>query len=386
MPVTAFDLNTHSKIFANAGPQLGAVNTTGFLFGDEEDSQPALPVKQVRNSPDANTYLQLHTTDDSFPILVRREGNGSHVLGSSTPTEQESATDRSIKSRHRQSLPPSAMRHSALLSGDVMSPLNGMLSDITTAKNTAANRRSMEVKFSGLSDQPKRPGLLALPGKGSMNGNPRLSSSYSTNDIPTLKSIGVTIADRQDSMTMQSPIERTPASERLQPSFPSIDASSTRIIQPGPTAFAETPEEHLHQDHRRHSQEQAQLRQNSIAQSALQASAAPFGPSASASTNGGPPSNAGLASSHVMTPFSAQPSAYAGYGVQYNAAPFTNPYATNHQTVHNHNQQSGHWQVQQQYNMHLPPVNWTPPTPYGIEISQTSARAVQPRRGPKDGK
>jgi hypothetical protein len=42
---------------------LDQTNTTRFLFGDEEAS----------TSADAKSYLQMHATDDNFPILVRGE-------------------------------------------------------------------------------------------------------------------------------------------------------------------------------------------------------------------------------------------------------------------------------------------------------------------------
>jgi len=42
---------------------LDQTNTTRFLFGDEEAS----------TSTDPKSYLQMHATDDNFPILVRGE-------------------------------------------------------------------------------------------------------------------------------------------------------------------------------------------------------------------------------------------------------------------------------------------------------------------------
>ena len=45
---------------------LGHINTTSFLFGDDEPSH-----KESATSPDVKTYLQMNTTDDKFPILIR---------------------------------------------------------------------------------------------------------------------------------------------------------------------------------------------------------------------------------------------------------------------------------------------------------------------------
>ena len=45
------------------------INTTGFLFGDDDDKPSAHT--ESATSPDVNTYLQMNTTDDKFPILIR---------------------------------------------------------------------------------------------------------------------------------------------------------------------------------------------------------------------------------------------------------------------------------------------------------------------------
>ena len=50
---------------------LGHINTTNFLFGDDEDGK-----KNPTASPDVNNYLQMNATDDKFPILVRRNQDG----------------------------------------------------------------------------------------------------------------------------------------------------------------------------------------------------------------------------------------------------------------------------------------------------------------------
>jgi hypothetical protein len=59
MPVTKSRNGMHEML------SLDQTNTARFLFG--EDDQGAA-------SPDVNSgYLQMNTTDDKFPILVRRE-------------------------------------------------------------------------------------------------------------------------------------------------------------------------------------------------------------------------------------------------------------------------------------------------------------------------
>ena len=52
---------------------LGQINTTGFLFGDDDSEKQSTKKEQNSTaSPDVKSYLQMNATDDKFPILVRR--------------------------------------------------------------------------------------------------------------------------------------------------------------------------------------------------------------------------------------------------------------------------------------------------------------------------
>lgn len=55
---------------------LGHINTTKFLFGDDED-----PGLNAASSMDVKKYLHMNTTDDNFPILVRNNTQPSLVSG-----------------------------------------------------------------------------------------------------------------------------------------------------------------------------------------------------------------------------------------------------------------------------------------------------------------
>jgi hypothetical protein len=57
MPVTKSRNGMHD--FLNQDPS----NTTRFLFGEDDGA----------TSPDVNKYLQMNTTEDNFPVLVRRD-------------------------------------------------------------------------------------------------------------------------------------------------------------------------------------------------------------------------------------------------------------------------------------------------------------------------
>ncbi|KAI5238849.1 ARM repeat-containing protein [Aureobasidium subglaciale] len=294
---------------------LGSVNTTGFLFGDEGELESTRIHNQA--SPDTKHYLQYQASDDKFPILVRRDGEGMQL--SAARAQQNGSDNQPITAAasrtNRQNLPPSAMRQAVY--GEAPNSHNGILNEINTAKNTAANRRSMEVKFSGLT--PKRPGLLASPNGISSNGVPKLQGSYSTNDIPTLKTTNASNFP-ETSGTVQSP----------RPDFTS-PPRQTSILSNGHQNGYHTPSR----------QEQAkpeELNSNSgtSQRSSLQASAAPFGPSFTSSSF--EPVRAGNnhtngAGNHHVSPSTMQTYGngpyYAGYGMQMLGSGFNNMHLNN---------------------------------------------------------
>lgn len=185
MPVTTHDRKRSN--LPDLSNVLGPVNTTSFLFDDEE--RPIRPIsKSTQVSPsDGRSYLQVQHTADGFPKLIRREENGSSPfanpaaaldLASGQSNGEQQPTDRVTASRHRISLPPSALRNNDANIAGIGSVLANQ------EKPTANNRRSVE--FS-LATEPKRPSLRSSPPRALTNGSS--VSSYSTNDIPTLKSI-----------------------------------------------------------------------------------------------------------------------------------------------------------------------------------------------------
>ena len=72
MPVTSTQKQDQTSSTDYASMMgLGHINTTSFLFGEEEEGK-----KESTTSPDVNSYLQMNATDDKFPILVRRNQDG----------------------------------------------------------------------------------------------------------------------------------------------------------------------------------------------------------------------------------------------------------------------------------------------------------------------
>ncbi|GME56648.1 Pumilio domain-containing protein [Neofusicoccum parvum] len=193
VPVTGLDLRYRASTdLPDLTSVLGHIDTTNFLFGDD-DEKPRNPAA----SPDVKSYLQMNATDDKFPILVRRDGEGAMQLSaasaaldlasisSHSPDPQSNGWPTTTRHRHAQhSLPVNNLHKSDEFGLDGAGGANGTE---TPRRQTMNNRHSMEVRFSPYGDS-KRPGLLATPPNGSANGMPKLQSSYSTNDIPTMKS------------------------------------------------------------------------------------------------------------------------------------------------------------------------------------------------------
>lgn len=252
---------------------LGPVNTTSFLFDDED--RPIRPIsKSTQVSPaDGRAYLQVQHTADGFPKLIRREENGiapfanpsaALDLAAGQSNGEQQATDRATASRHRISLPPSAFRNNdANLAG-----IGSVLA--TQEKPNAGNRRSVEFN---LATETKRPSLRASPPRGLTNGSN--VSSYSTNDIPTLKSI--------NNASVTSPLKSA-----IKPAHQNTSTTSTIHENEAPTDNGNTNGAHNGSDQ---SDRQAQdvttpaqtssdhITSQSDTQTGFQPSAQPFNPS-----------------------------------------------------------------------------------------------------------
>ena len=242
-------------------------------------------------------------TADGFPKLIRREENGEPVSGSSAALDlalaqpssfEQQVTGRATASRHRISLPPSA-----LSSNGNIAPLNSILANADT-KFAANNRRSLEVKFAA---ETKRPALMASPPHGMSNGAPKAISSYSTNDIPTLKSIN---NENSGGVPINSPsIQPSNVADSTSPEQRS--GSISRVTTGTNSANAARQSQDYSVTNKAYDNASDVF---GLSQSGLQANAAPFGPNRAQEPNQmhsfQQPSN--------MTPY-GQPAFYGGYGV-----------------------------------------------------------------------
>jgi hypothetical protein len=318
MPVTNLDLRGRDDL-PDLASVLGHINTAAYLFGDEEKQQnPAA-------SPDVKSYLQMNTTDDKFPILVRRDtnGNGSMQLSASSAALDlalsqspgpEGQTNGWTGYRHRQaqqSLPNNTLRKQSQAEEYDPGQFNNTV-ETTPTKNMANNRRSVEFNFGAFSPESKRSSYHASP-----NGMPKLQQSYSTNDVPTLKNAnGVNGVSGNGAFN-----------NRAEQHLHNHNASLGRIPPNGVSNNRHSRELSNGQDYYR------------SPQSGLHASAAPFGPTmtSAASANG---SIAGTVGSPTMSQYSTSTAPYYGYGMsmlnnamnslsvggpQYGAPPAYNP-------------------------------------------------------------
>ncbi|KAL9634050.1 MAG: hypothetical protein Q9164_004320 [Protoblastenia rupestris] len=186
------------------------LNTTSFLFDDDEKSKDSL------TSPDVQKYLQM--TDDNFPVLIRQNeypGTVSHaplhkLLGtnaflqlsassaaldlalSQSPGAESQPDSWDSAARHRLSLQHSLQQSGApKLNGQSngFTSMNAQKSPESALTSRQSNRHSMEASL-GAYSQTKPQGFATESSRPSLAN---AHSSYSTNDVPTLKnSTGLT--------------------------------------------------------------------------------------------------------------------------------------------------------------------------------------------------
>jgi hypothetical protein len=273
---------------------LGSIDTTGYLFGDEgKEHNPAA-------SPNHKSYLQMNTTDDKFPILVRRSANGNGMELSASSAALDLALSQSPGPdgqsngwpgyRHRQaqqSLPTNTFRKGSQVEEYETGQTNGSI-ETTPTKNMGGNRRSVEFNFSPMNPASKRSSYHASPS----GGMPKLQQSYSTNDVPTLQN-----GDGVNGLNGSG-----------------INTHAEQHLQNHNVALGRFPPNALNNRHSRELSAGFKEQEYRPMQSGLHASAAPFGPSmiSGAPING---SAVSTMSSPAMSQYSTATAPYYGYGM-----------------------------------------------------------------------
>ncbi|KAF5001293.1 hypothetical protein FGRMN_1138 [Fusarium graminum] len=236
---------------------LDQTNTTRFLFGDEESSA-----------------LGHSVPDENFPTLVRRDDQILSAFSAALNLTLSSSPNPKTKSSRGWTRVVNSHRYQQSLSS--INGTSSIVSDLVgLASRPASLRHSIDLKY--ISENAiDNSHIMSANGNTNMASPPKLQSSFSSNDIPTVKSPGGSSSK---------------ANSHAQQHFHNHNASLGRI-----------PAGAIHRGHGRElsldntavSREQPNY--PSI-QSALQASAAPFGPSSTASV---PPSS--MANNPTGTP------------------------------------------------------------------------------------
>lgn len=267
MPVTSRDMASRKSTIEAS--MLDSVNTSSFLFGDSFE-KPSKRESSSSNPRVLSSFLQMNETADKFPILVRREentnSNASQTPDSDTASHGWPSTyQRSLASAHnRSSMPPTTSTGNS--QGN--SPPHGLYTSASSGHGTPRGN-----------------------GSAGVIGAPKLTQSYSTNDIPTIKN---TIAANAGLAKMYGAAPTT--SEQR---FHEHNANLGRV--PTMSGFNRMSRELSSFDVR---SQEAKVSVPSM-QPSLHATAAPFGP--------------GMSTSHMANNSAAvygNQAYYGGYGMQ----------------------------------------------------------------------
>ncbi|KAH0523408.1 hypothetical protein TsFJ059_008417 [Trichoderma semiorbis] len=315
---------------------LDQTNTTRFLFGDDEP----------------NHLPRGHTPDDSFPTLVRRD---DQILSASSaaldlalspspnPEARASHNWRTSVNRHR-------TQHS-------MSAINGLSTSQTgdagnIGSRPSSIRHSLDLKYISESSNETSGGSQAI------HAPPKLQSSYSANDIPTVKN------------PAGSSLLNGSANNHAQQHFHNHNASIGRI--PAGAMPIRHARELSNDNGINANREQAGVFPS--INSALQASAAPFGPTMA------------TAAPHTATPHATAPATSSGGGF-YQPNGYTSPSTTSPPSYGAHSLSTG----MQQMNLNgagngngYSPQSYSPygnaPYPQNGQPRDSQARVIQHRR------
>ncbi len=373
MPVTGLrSLNHETVPEHSATGTLGQINTTSFLFDDED-------AKESTTSPDVKNYLQMNATDDKFPILVRRNDHPGVVsflrtyvlLVIAHGLLQLSASSRALDLALSQSPGPEAQANGwtsvaghrlsqqglpqSVLAASTNSKTSNGLSNTESQKSTETmsnmrnpNRHSMEASLAAYNAQssqasstdPSRPTTLGS-----------IHNSYSTNDVPTLK--------KANGLTGPN---ITPPKSQAQQQFHNHNASLGRIP---PSAMSHRHSRELSGGDARRDEPANGYQQM---MSGLQASAASFGPATTAASpvDSLPTSMAQLNNMQ----FSNQAFGYPQYGMQMMDIGMTPMNMASPMAFHNQMQP---FQAQSAYSLY-------PSHPVQNRFQDSQARVIQQRR------
>ncbi|CAK7217417.1 hypothetical protein SBRCBS47491_003159 [Sporothrix bragantina] len=323
---------------------LDQTNTTRFLFGEEEEH-----ANNSENKMYKATNSAVPGRDESFPMLKRSEGQNNMFSASST------ALDLALSQSHGSEAPGTngwgnARRHRAQPSLTGLpngSSVQSGSSDVNKIGVLPA-RHSFDLKYYGDgSAEATVAAMLASPSSQIMATPPKLQSSYSANDIATIKS------------TPGSTISSSTTNNHAQQYLHNHNASLGRI----PAGAM----------HNRHSRELSTSEMNNAVAAreyasigtALQANAAPFGPGPNQMSSNGPV--------HTQAPLTAGALAAAAAAASSAGTVTSIPPSS----AGNNQFMNGYYGGNNYSLSSAPPVTAGGPMPYGINNMPVLAQAMQ---------
>ncbi|PYH99964.1 hypothetical protein BO71DRAFT_312972 [Aspergillus ellipticus CBS 707.79] len=274
----------------NGSSGLESFNASKYLFHNEED-RATLKDEDRIPTPDIKSYLKLTDPDDKFPTLSRRDDSGLLSANSDALDLANSRTPNpenwNSHSRHRtshQSMPQNALNMFRL--EQLGSPADDNPSHAPNNSRHAA-RHSLEANLLYGAEGNKENGTATASGRPAS-----LQSSYSTNDLPTVKGEAFNPAITPPKAHAEQFQQHNANMGRIPP----VNSVNTRQQKDSPEG------------------DDANLQGTRSQQTTLQASATPFGPQLTT----GATSNSTVTPT-TLTPFQAP---FYGYGIQaYMGAP-----------------------------------------------------------------
>lgn len=194
MPVTRRDLSSHNGR-TDSPSLLDQVNTHAFLFGDEDKHEASSNAISERPTTRSRPLSLVHMDEDGFPSLLRQQTNeNSDMSNGNIDSATSNGASAAKRASYRRSLPQpfnSNSDDSPAFNFSSSTMLSGS-GQVTPTKAHNSNRHSMGAAQDGSyqfnSHQAQRSSTIGSPPVMSPGSEPpKLQSSYSTNDIPTMK-------------------------------------------------------------------------------------------------------------------------------------------------------------------------------------------------------
>ncbi|KAL1981022.1 hypothetical protein VTN96DRAFT_3246 [Rasamsonia emersonii] len=310
LPTTSLASQLRSPTTGFSTSTLDSFSATKYLFHNDEDRETPKDEDRLP-TPDIKSYLRMTDPDDKFPTLSRNDDNSGllsansdalDLANSRTPNPESWNTHNRHRSSH-QSMPQNGLNMFRL--DQLGSPTSEKPSQTGNARHLSRHSVELNLLYGG--DNNHEPTTTATASRPLS-----LQSSYSTNDLPTVKGNGFNPAITPPKTHAEQFHQHNASLGRIPP-----NAMNNRSAK-------ESPE-----------RDEPKLPNGQAAQSALQASAAPFGPqltsSASPTTLNGSIAPNGVP--NFQNPFyNYNLQAYMGNPIQVNGGPLANynphaPYA-----------------------------------------------------------